>query len=204
MKNKKEIITEVAFLLALKNGFNNVSIKEIQEATGFSAGSIYYYFKDKDEILLHMLKFYLSDNFYHYRDAIRNSNEYFIEKLEDIFYYLVGFNKKEFNSSHSSSKSQIVDHREYFGLFSSIFHQHPETRSIFYELHAKSFEFYHELAQEAIDNNEIKENIDVKTLAIFIHTVLKGYIDLFVFHPGLSLEEIVDSNLKMFESLILK
>jgi len=201
--DRKEIITEVAFLLALKNGFNNVSIKEIQETSGFSAGSIYYYFEDKNEILLHMLNVYLLENFYKYRDAIKDSKIPFFEKIESIFYYLLGFNQKELSSPDTLNMSKC-DNRDFFGLFSSIFHQHPETRPIFYKLHAKSFEFYQKLAQEAIDNNEVIETIDAKTLAIFIHTIFKGYIDLFVFHPGLAIEEIVTSNLKVIERMILK
>ena len=203
MKDKKEIITEVAFLLALKKGFNNVSMKEIQKASGVSAGTIYYYFKDKDEILLHMVNFYLLDNFHQYREVIRNSNESFIEKIEDIFYYLIGFNKKEFKSSQFSSDSKMDD-REYFGLFSSIFHQYPESRPLFYKLHEESFDFYLELAEEAVENNEIKEGIDARTLAIFIHTIFKGYLDLFVFKPDLSIEDLVNSNLKIIEEMTKK
>jgi AcrR family transcriptional regulator len=198
--NRKEVITEVAFLLALKNGFNNVSIKEIQKASGFSAGSIYYYFQDKNEILLHMVNVYLIENFYKYREAIRNSNLPFIEKIENIFYYLLGFNKKELNSSHYSTMTGC-DNREYFGLFSSIFHQHPETRPIFYKLHKESYDFYKELVQVAVENKEIKYNMEIETLATFIHTIFKGYIDLCIFHPDLSIEELVEVNLKMIRKM---
>ena len=118
MKKNKELITEVAFLLALRNGFNNVSIKEIQEASGISAGSIYYHFKDKQEILLHMINVYLLDNFHDYGRSIINSNETFIEKIESVFFYLLGFNKKEFKSSPDSNILEC-DNREYFGLFST-------------------------------------------------------------------------------------
>ena len=199
-KNNKNIITEVAFLLALKRGFNNVSIKEIQKASGFAAGSIYYYFKNKDEILLHLVNTYLLDNFYEYRDAIRNSNDPFIKKIENIFYYLNKFNKKEICSSQGSIMDEF-DNSEYFGLFSSIFHQHPETRPTFYKLHNESHNFYQELIEEAIKNKEIKEDVDVKALTIAIHTTLKGYIDLCVFHPELSIEELVGANLKMINEV---
>ncbi|MCL2116501.1 MAG: TetR/AcrR family transcriptional regulator [Methanobrevibacter sp.] len=202
-KNNKQIITEVAFLLSLKNGFNNVSIKEIQKASGFSAGSIYYHFKDKNEILLHMINVYLIENFHEYRDAIKNSNDPFTKKMESIFYHLIGFNKKEFNSSHSLTMNKF-NYREYYGLFSSIFHQHPETRPLFYKLHVDSYNFYQELVEEALENNEIKENIDVRSLTIFIHTVLKGYVDLCVFNPDLSIKEIMEVNLKVIEEITKK
>ncbi|MCL2157290.1 MAG: TetR/AcrR family transcriptional regulator [Methanobrevibacter sp.] len=199
-KNNNEIITEVAFLLSLKNGFNNVSIKEIQKASGFSAGSIYYHFKDKNEILLDMINMYLIENFYEYKEAIINSDDSFLEKIESIFYYLLGFNKKEFSSPHSSTTSEL-NYREYYGLFSSIFHQHPETRPLFYKLHMDSYDFYQELVEKAIENNEIKEDIDVKALSIFIHTILKGYVDLCVFQPNLSIEEMMEINLKAIEKI---
>jgi len=198
--DRKEIITEVAFLLALKNGFNNVSIKEIQETSGFSAGSIYYYFEDKNEILLHMLNVYLLENFYKYRDAIKDSKIPFFEKIESIFYYLLGFNQKELSSPDTLNMSKC-DNRDFFGLFSSIFHQHPETRPIFYKLHTESYDFYRELVQEAVKNNEIKYDMDVESLAIFIHTIFKGYIDLCLFHPDLQIEELIDSNLKMIKEM---
>ncbi|MDR2967146.1 MAG: TetR/AcrR family transcriptional regulator [Methanobacteriaceae archaeon] len=202
-KNNKEIIIEAAFLLALKNGFNNVSIKKIQEVSGFSAGSIYYHFKDKDEILFHMINVYLVDNFNKYRETVIKSNDPFIEKIESIFCYLLGFNKKELNPYHSSTLSEL-NYRRYFGLFSSIFHQHPETRPLFYKLHADSFNFYQKLVEEAIENNEIKEGWDVKSLTIFIHSVLKGYLDLAVFHPALSIEEIMNVNLKAIKEITKK
>lgn len=200
-KNNKELIAEVTFLLALKRG--NVSIKEIQNASGLSAGSIYYHFKDKNEILFHMVNVYLIDNFHEYRDSIRNSNDSFIEKIENIFYYLLGFNKKEFNSSHSSAMSEF-DFKDYFSLFSSIFHQYPEIRPIFHKLHTESYIFYQEVVQEAIENKEIKDSIDNKELTIFIHTIFKGYIDLCVFHPDLSIEELVNANLTMIKELTKK
>ena len=202
-KNKKEIITEVTFLLSLKKGFDNVSIKEIQKGSGFAAGSIYYYFQDKNEILLKMISVYLVDNFYEYREAIRNFDGSFIEKIESIFYYLLGFNKKEFDSIHGATVSEC-DNNEYFGLFSSIFHQHPETRPLFYELHKESFSFYQELVEEAIENKEIKEDIDVKSMTICIHTVLKGYLDLCIYLPDLAIEDLVNANLKMIEEMAKK
>jgi AcrR family transcriptional regulator len=198
--NNKEIITEVAFLLAMKNGFNSASIKDIQKASGFSAGSIYYYFTDKDEILLYMINYYLVDNFHEYIETIRNFNGSFFEKIENMFYYLLDFNKKEFKSPYSSTIPEF-NYKSYFGLFFSIFHHHPKIKHIFHKIHAESYDFHQELVKEAIENKEINKDTDVRALSLFIHTILKGYLYLCVFHPELSTEEIMNTNLKIIEKV---
>ncbi|WP_225370126.1 TetR/AcrR family transcriptional regulator [Methanobrevibacter arboriphilus] len=55
MKNKDKI-AQAAFLLSLKYGFDNVSIKQIQEEANVTTGAIYYHFKDKNDILDYILK----------------------------------------------------------------------------------------------------------------------------------------------------
>ncbi|RBQ22635.1 hypothetical protein ALNOE001_16930 [Candidatus Methanobinarius endosymbioticus] len=49
--NNKQKIVDAAFDLSVKYGFDNVSMKQIQEAADIGAGSIYYHFKNKNEIL---------------------------------------------------------------------------------------------------------------------------------------------------------
>jgi AcrR family transcriptional regulator len=112
VENKKEIISEVGFLLALKKGFNNVSIKEIRKASGFSAGLIYYYFKDKNEILVYIVDTYFLNNLQEFKESIKNSHDSFMKKIENILYYMPDFNKKEFKSSHSLNMLEF-SYKEY-------------------------------------------------------------------------------------------
>jgi len=52
---KESIITESAKLF-LANGFRGTSVKEITEAVGIGRGTLYWYFKSKDEILQSVLQ----------------------------------------------------------------------------------------------------------------------------------------------------
>ncbi|MEW6668776.1 MAG: TetR/AcrR family transcriptional regulator [Thermodesulfobacteriota bacterium] len=47
----KETIIRVSTKLFLANGFRGTSVKEITEAAGIGRGTLYWYFKSKDEIL---------------------------------------------------------------------------------------------------------------------------------------------------------
>jgi AcrR family transcriptional regulator len=182
-----------------------VSIKQIQEESGISIGSIYYHFENKDEILDIMVKTYLKDSFFAYENDIKNFDGDFIEKLNFIFRYKASlFGTKSKDNLQFLPKRPKFDHKEYFTLFKSIFHHYPKVRHHFYELNKKLFNLYCELFQEAVENNEIRDDIDIKTLAVFVQTTLKGYTDMWSFHSELSLEEIVDDNIKMIWEAIKK
>ncbi len=49
-------ILKAAELTFLKNGFNNASVDEIADIADLGKGTIYYYFKSKDEIFLAIIK----------------------------------------------------------------------------------------------------------------------------------------------------
>ena len=58
---KKEILSKCFGYLARK-GLEKASIKNLCEETGISSGSIYYWFKDKDETVLDSAEYGLTYN----------------------------------------------------------------------------------------------------------------------------------------------
>ena len=203
MTDNKNKIALVAFELSLEKGFDNVSIKQIQKEAKLSVGSIYYHFKNKHEILLHMIQMYLMDNFKVFSEDVKKFNGSFIERIEFIFNYkTTSFAKEELSQFISSKRS--FNYKEYYMLLMTIFHQHPDVRQLVYEFHNKFYDFYCELVQEAIDNGEIRDDIDVKTLVTYLQTIMKGYVELWLFQNHLSYETIVDANVKMIEEAVKK
>jgi AcrR family transcriptional regulator len=203
MIDNRNKIALVTFALSLQNGFDNVSIKQIQEKSGFAAGSIYYHFKNKDEILLYMVHMYLMDNFHEFKEKVKNFDGSFIEKITFIFNYKTNSFIKEEDDLYTSTNYKF-NYKEYFTLLTTIFHQHPETRHLFYELHDELYDFYHGLVQDAIKNKEIRDDIDVEMLVMFVQTILKGYIDMWVYKPNFSFEKLVDANIKLLWEAIKK
>ena len=53
--DRKERIIEEATILFYKNGYDNTPIRELSKATGLSVAGVYYFFKDKEEILFNIL-----------------------------------------------------------------------------------------------------------------------------------------------------
>jgi TetR/AcrR family transcriptional regulator, fatty acid metabolism regulator protein len=50
--NKEKAIQEAAILIFAQNGFHNAKISQIADKAGVATGSIYLYFKNKEEILI--------------------------------------------------------------------------------------------------------------------------------------------------------
>ncbi len=56
-----EQILETAKNLFIQKGYHGLSMREISDALGVSKASLYYYFKDKEELFLAIIKIYLED-----------------------------------------------------------------------------------------------------------------------------------------------
>jgi len=204
MVNNKYRIVDVAFELSLKHGFDSVSMKQIQDETGLSAGVIYYHFKSKDEILEYMINRYLLDSFETFKKEVKDFDGSFMEKIEFIFNYKAfHFVENEYSEAQTLNNPQF-SRKDYFPLITGIYHNHHEIREKFYQLHDDLYDFYYEMVKEAIKNNEIRGDIKIRMLVMFIQSIFKGYADLWVFQPNFSFEELVDANLKMIHEAIKK
>jgi len=180
----------------MKNGFDKVSIKQIHEESGLAAGSIYYYFKDKDEILEQMVIKYLINPIQRLKDKILAFDGSIMERLELLFNHGNSPLNTEIESLDISIEFSF-DYREYWILHTSIYHQHPEVRPLFSKLCEELHEFYNKLIQEAIEKKEIRKDIDIKTLNLFIRTVFRGFLILLVFQPNLSSEKLLKANTRL-------
>jgi len=185
----------------MKYGFDNVSIKHIQEESGFTAGSIYYYFKDKDEILQYMVNKYLIASFHKMKEKVLDSNGSLMEKIEIIFNFGDSPIITEVESQDILDKFPI-NYREFWVMYTSIYHHHPEIRPDFCKLCDESHDFYYGLVQEAINKKEIRDDIDIEELIMFIKTILKGYLVLIVFQSNLPSEYLLKANMKLLYEAI--
>lgn len=60
-KDLSQKILETAKNLFVEKGYHGMSMREISDALGVSKAALYYYFKDKEELFLAILKIYLDD-----------------------------------------------------------------------------------------------------------------------------------------------
>lgn len=77
---KKDIVLEKCFNCMTQKGIEGISVKDFSDATGMSASSLYYWFEDKDEIVLDAVRWGLESNVNGIFDfAFKHTND--LEKL---------------------------------------------------------------------------------------------------------------------------
>lgn len=74
---KKEVILKNCFECIIKHGIEKVSIRTFSEATGMTLSSLYYWFKDKDEIILDSTE-------YGIKEIVDKLFEYAMENVQDV------------------------------------------------------------------------------------------------------------------------
>ena len=91
-KTSREEILQKAIALFKKRGYSNTSIANIAQQCGLIKGSLYHYFKSKDEIGLESLKYiheYFDKNVYKiaYDDTLNSKDKIklFVKKVDEYF-----------------------------------------------------------------------------------------------------------------------
>lgn len=74
---KKEIVLKKCFDCIVEMGIENASIRAFSDATGMTASSLYYWFKDKDEIVLNATA-------YGVREIVDKLFDYAMKNLENV------------------------------------------------------------------------------------------------------------------------
>lgn len=75
---KNDIVLQKCFECLTAKGIEAITIKDFSEATGMSASSIYYWFEDKDEIVLDAVKWGIDEN-------VKVLFDYAFENTEDLY-----------------------------------------------------------------------------------------------------------------------
>ena len=92
---KKDIVLQQCFECLTEKGIESITIKDFSAATGMAMSSIYYWFEDKDEIVLDAVEWGLDENVKILFDfAFKNTDD--LIKLCEGIKTLAQENKKQF------------------------------------------------------------------------------------------------------------
>jgi len=196
--NNKNKIGEVAFKLSIEYGFDNMTIKQIQDEANVSVGAVYYHFKDKNDILDYIIDIYIRNEIKKFKENIRNYKGSLPKKLKLLFYHYLGKDFEETNCSIRLLNNEMINHTEYTLFLLGIYHHYPDFRHYFHEFNMDMLNFYKEIVDDFKKNNEIRREIDTEDIAIQIFTTVSGFITLWGgFQPNLKLEKFMDANIQM-------
>lgn len=163
--DKRELILEASTEIFAKNGFHRSTIREIANLAEMAVGTIYIYFKSKEEILQALLKKEMEKYFEHFSEKSRNL------PAEEFFkaFYLERFN--------SISKD--------FQIMSIFMHEamaNPKLSDMFYKKLLKGIlNYVKQFLSEKIDAKAFR-NLDVDAVATIMISIT---VNLVMWKEGL-------------------
>jgi AcrR family transcriptional regulator len=113
LKDKEETILNAAFEVFRENGFTNASMKDIAVKAGLGKGTLYEYFKNKEDLFIHVVKAKTN----HFFDEIdrRISN---IISLQEILNEIIKFTQETIKESEFFFKFMMFG--EFLGMSNEV------------------------------------------------------------------------------------
>jgi len=168
VKDRKELIIYKALELYLIHGYENVSITDLQNALDMGRGTMYYYFKNKDEIYIEIVnRFFIrpKQEMLRLKDDIRVPD--MIEALLRYFRFLEE-NLMELENRNINTSNVIM-------LLYSAYHRFPELHRKAHRLYATEHSLWTRALRNSIMADEVRRDIPVEVTATLFTQVKDGY-----------------------------
>ena len=183
---KRKIITDEASKLINKLGFKNTKMEEIAKKVGFSKASLYLYFKDKEEIALHIIG-QLLESFYDQVSDLPTKNISVKEKME--------FMKKGHMDFIKKAKNYII--------IKTNMNCNDETNKNVVELKTNILQVLGSILQQGINEKVFNSSLDIKRSALLMESMLIGVSFLNSIAEGSNDKSLLDFKVEEMSSFAL-
>ncbi|SJZ33161.1 TetR/AcrR family transcriptional regulator [Sediminibacterium ginsengisoli] len=156
--SRKEVIVAKAASLFREKGFKAASMRDLAEAVGVEAASLYNHIKSKTE-LLHELCFSVANRFMHNIDEIERENSSSLEKIEKLLRFHI-------NEMIHHYEEVYVSDREWKHLADPYLSNYQNQRRIYRKRFAS-------IIETGIREKEIKK-IDAPTAVLIMLHAISG------------------------------
>jgi AcrR family transcriptional regulator len=186
----KDTIIRESALLFLTNGFHGTSVKRITEAVGIGRGTLYWYFKSKDEIL---------------ETIIYKFNTVFLDGLINTVSKCEGNFIAKYRAFHKFATEFARDNRELGLAFNAILNEIVGTNTKAEEVVKIVYERYRSFIEDMLENGKrdgsVRKDIDS---TIFAHVIIASHSGMLMqwFVSGETLD--IRIFVKAFRDMILR
>ena len=168
VKDRKELIIYKALELYLHNGYENVSITDLQSALDMGRGTMYYHFKNKDEIYIEIVnRFFLrpKQEMLRLKDDIRVPE--MIEALLRYFRFL--------EDSLMELENRNINTSNVIMLLYTAYHRFPELYRKAYRLYATEQSLWQRALRNSMIAGEVRRDIPLQETAALFTQIKDGY-----------------------------
>ncbi len=173
MDTKEKILSE-SFLLFLDKGFNNVSMSDISKKSGVGTGTVYYYFRNKKEVITEIVEKFFFDSAYKRLEKAKKFKGTFKERIDYLFYLTVTFQPSSLDSKELDKKlKNSYDRRDLNIFLIEVMKYYEAIDRKNHKFHIELKQLYINIIEDGKANNEIKD-YDTDCLLKIISNIIYG------------------------------
>lgn len=171
---KKEQILRSAFNCLSRHPIESVTMDDIAREAGISKGLIYFYFKNKDELIYDLCDFWCEEN---EQALLRMAVEYDLREL------IYEYPKLLFKNTMMNT------HYQFFLQLWSRSIEDEQLKKRLTRMHEDHRKKHIEFLRVAIKKGFLKEDVDIEVLAVLIHAIFEGLLVQWHFNSWIHLTE---------------
>ncbi len=190
LSDVKETIIRESTRLFLENGFRGTSVKRITEAAGIGRGTLYWYFKSKEEILESIFRKFEHGFVDGFMEAVQNCNGDFIAKYKTFHRFTALF---------------VRDNRDLSLAFHTVMSEIAGTNTQAEKVTKEIWERYRHFLEEMLERGKREGTVEASAdSAVYAHVIMASLTGILVqwFVSGESLD--VPAFVRTFRNLLLK
>lgn len=168
VKDRKELIIYKALELYLLNGYENVSITDLQSALDMGRGTMYYYFKNKDEIYIELVnRFFLRPK----QEMLRLKDDILVpDMIEALLRYF-----RFLEESLMELENRNINTSNVIMLLYSAYHRFPELYRRANRLYATEQALWLRALRNSVQAGDVRRDISLEATATLFTHVKDGY-----------------------------
>ena len=163
-EDRREKILLKAIELYMIEGYANVSITDLQAALNMGRGTMYYYFKDKDELFQEVVSTFLIQPKQRALDRVKDGTT-IPEMIEAMQYYL-----HQLRDVHEQVDNKNINTSNVVNVMFTAYSKFPELYKKARRLYERELNLWIQAIKNSMRAGEVRGDVHIETIAhMFLH-----------------------------------
>jgi AcrR family transcriptional regulator len=185
-EDKRSLICQAAIGEFAMHSFGQASVNRIVARSGIAKGSFYQYFEDKSDLFLYLMQLIAEEKLNFLSPALRNAEQ------QDLFTLL--------RESSLSGIQFAVEHPQYAEIGKRLLASRGTAiyRAVTERIEPSGTAFFEALLENAIEQGEVRADIDCEMLAYMISSMYTLVIEYYLEHVHPKYDEAMMETISQF------
>ena len=163
-EDRREKILLKAIELYMVEGYANVSITDLQAALNMGRGTMYYYFKDKDELFLEAVSTFLIQPKQRALDRVKEGAD-IPGMIEAMSYYL-----QQLREVHEQVENKNINTSNVVNVMFTAYSKFPDLYKKARRLYERELNLWIQAIKNSMRMGEVRGDVHIETIAhMFLH-----------------------------------